>query len=88
MQKQLLCKRFAAWSCEECSTASRTDYIHNPVYQELIGEIDYFGNRSDERVYLDLRASVGYANKMEKLEWNDSKITLHITLKSTATKKT
>ena len=87
MQKHLLCKQFVTCSCEGCRTAPRTDYIHNPVYQELIGEVDYFGNRSNERVYLDLRASVGYANKVEQQERNDSKIILYITLKSTATKK-
>ena len=42
---------------------------------------------SDERIYLDLRASTGYTNKMEKLERNDSKISLHINLKNAATKK-
>ena len=86
-QKRLLYKQFVAWSCDGCSTAPPTDYIHNPVYQELIEETDYFGNKSNERVYLDLRASEGYTNQMEKLEQNDSKITLFITLKSAATKK-
>ena len=64
-----------------------TDYIHNPVYQELIEETDYFGNNSDERVYLDLRVSAGYTNVIEKLERNNSKITLYITVTSAATKK-
>ena len=86
-QKRLLYKQFVAWSCDGCSTAPPTDYIHNPVYQELIEETDYFGNKSNERVYLDLRASEGYTNQMEKLEQNDSKIALFITLKSAATKK-
>ena len=43
--------------------------------------------RSDERVYLDLRASSGYTKEHEKLERNDSKINLHIQLKVAATKK-
>ena len=42
---------------------------------------------SDERIYLDQRASTGYTNKMEKLEWNYSKISLYINLKNAATKK-
>ena len=36
--------------------------------QELIDEQDYFRNLSDERVYLDLRASAGYIKGMENLE--------------------
>ena len=32
-------------------------------------------------------ASVGYTNQMEKLERNDSKISLYINLKNAATKK-
>ena len=86
-QKHLLYKQFVAWSCNGCSTAPLTDYIHNPVYQELIEETDYFGNKSHERAYLDLRASAGYTNQMEKLEQNGSKIALYTTLKSAATKK-
>ena len=70
MQKHLLYKQFVAWSCDGCSTAPLTDYIHNPVYQELIEETDYFESKSNERIYLDLRASAGYTNEMEKLEQN------------------
>ena len=64
-----------------------TDYINNPIYQELIDEKDYIENKSDERIYLDLRANSGYTNEAEKLERNDSKINLHVLLKSAATKK-
>ena len=55
-----------------------TDYMNNPIYQELISEDDYFDVLSDERIYLDLRGSSGYVKEAEKLERNDSKITLHI----------
>ena len=63
-----------------------TNYINNPVYQELIDEEDYCAKQSDERIYLDLRASSGYTNKAEKPERNDSKINLHLLLKSATTK--
>ena len=42
---------------------------------------------SDRRMYLDLRASSWYVKEAEKLERNDSKITLHILLNEVATKK-
>ena len=61
--------------------------MNNPIYQELISEDDYFNVLNDERIYLDLRVRSGYVKKAEKLEQNNSKITLHILLKETAKKK-
>ena len=49
-------------------------HIHNPIYQDLIEEQDYFENTSDEGT-----------NKMEKLEQNVSKISLYINLKNAPT---
>ena len=72
-QKHLLYNQFVAWSCIDCSTAPPTDYINNPVYQELIEEDEYDSTRSDKRIYLALRASSGYTEEAEKLERNDSK---------------
>ena len=86
-QKHLLYKQFVAWACDGCSVAPLTDYINNPIYQELVDEDQYGENKSDKRVSLDLRASSGYINEAEKLERNDSKINLAIMLKNAATKK-
>ena len=47
-------------------------------------EEEYFSLKSDERMYLDLRASSGFVREAEKLERSDSKINLMITLKQTA----
>ena len=49
-QKNLLYKQFVVWSCNGCSTAPLTDYVNNPVYQELIDKEDYCAERSDERI--------------------------------------
>ena len=43
--------------------------------------------KSNKRIYLDLRASSWFPNEAEKLERSDSKIKLHVLLKSAATKK-
>ena len=59
--------------------------MDNPIFQELPGEETYFRLKSDERIYLDLRASSGYVREAEKLERNDSKINLQIMLKAVAT---
>ena len=86
-QRHLLFKQFVAQSCNGSNVAPLTDYFNNPIYQELIDEDNYWEVRSDERVYLDLRASSGYTKEAEKLERNDSKINLHIQLKAATTKK-
>ena len=58
--------------------------MDNPIFQELPDENTYFSVKSDERIYLDLRAGSGYAKEAEKLERNDSKINQQITLKDVA----
>ena len=83
-QKHLLYKQFVAWNCNSSSVAPLTDYMDNPSFRELPDEEEYFGLKSDEGIYLDLRASSGYVREAEKLERNDSKINLMITLKSAA----
>ena len=80
-QKHLLCKQFVAWNCNGSSVALLTDYMDNPIFKELPYEEEYFSLKSDERMYLDLRATSGYVKEAEKLERNDSKINLQITLK-------
>ena len=84
--KHLLYKQFVVWSYNGSCVASLSYYMHNPVYQELISEDYYFDVKSDERLYLDLRASFGCVKEAEKLERNDSKISVHSHLKEVATK--
>ena len=80
----MLYKQFLACSCNGSSVAPVSDYVDNPIFQELPDQETYFSAKSDERIYLDLRASSGYVKEAEKLERNDSKINLQITLKDTA----
>ena len=61
--------------------------MKNPVFQELPSKDEYFDVRSDERMYLDLRASSGYVKEAAKLERNNSKINLTFCTKEGATKK-
>ena len=83
----MLWKQFVAWHCKGYSAAPVSDYIHNPIFQELPLEKDYFSDESDERVCIDLWDSLGYTNKIKKPSWNDSKLTLQIELKTALTKK-
>ena len=86
-QKHMLWKQFVTWNCNGYSAVLISDYINNPTFQELPVEKDYFGNNSDERVYIEFRDSLGYTNEIEKPSRNDSKLTLTIELKSALTKK-
>ena len=83
-QKHLLYKQFVAWNCNGSSVAPLTDYMDNPIFRELPDEEEYFGLKSEERVYLDLRETSGYVKEAEKMERNDSKRNLMITLKKVA----
>ena len=83
-QKHMLYKQFVRWDCNGSSVAPLTDYMDNPIYRELPDEEEYFGLKSDERLYLDLTASSGCVKEAQKLERNDSKINLMITLKEAA----
>ena len=48
---------FVAYQCEGCSAALITQYKINKIKQELTKEKDYFGDDSDERLYIDMRHS-------------------------------
>ena len=61
-------KQFVAWSCNDSSVAPLSDYMNNPMYQELTLENQYFDVKSDEGLYLDLRATSGYVKEAKKLE--------------------
>ena len=86
-QKHLLYKQFIAWNCNGCSVAPLSDYINNPIFQELLLEKEYFGNNSDQRISLDLRDSLLYTNEIQKPSRNDSKLTVTVELKNVLAKK-
>ena len=76
-----------AWNCNGSSVAPLTEYINNPIFQELPDEDKYFSVTNNDRISLDLRATSGYVKEAEKLERNNSEIILYIMLKTIATKK-
>ena len=81
-QKHMLWKQFVAWHCNGYSAAPISDYTNNTVFQELLLEPNYSGNKSIEKVYIDLRDSLGYTNKIEKPSRNDSKLSVTMGLKN------
>ena len=64
-----------------------TQYKNKEIKQELTKEKDYFSSKSDEKLYIDMRRSKGYTDKLEKLTRNDGGVNLSIKLKAAATKR-
>ena len=85
--KHWLYQMFVAYYCEGCSAAPLTQYKNNEIKQELTKEKDYFGDISDERLYIDMRSSKGYTDEFEKLTHGDGVVTLTVKLKQTAVKR-
>ena len=52
-QRHLLYKQFFVWNCNGLSVAPLTEYMKNPIFQELPVEDTYFSAKSDKRVYLE-----------------------------------
>ena len=86
-QKDLLWKQYIAWHCDGYTKAPVSDYINNPVFQELLSENTYISNTSDERIYIHLRDSLGHTNDMERPRRNDSRLKLLIETKIPLTNK-
>ena len=81
-QKHMLWKQYAAWHCDGYSAAAISNFINNPMFQELLLEPDYSCAKSDKKVYIDLRNSLGYTNLIEKPSRNDSNLNVTIELKN------
>ena len=74
-QKHLFCKQFIAWSCNGSSVAPLIDCMNNKIYQELIEEDNNFDVRSNERLYLDLRAALDMSKRLRNLNKTIQKLT-------------
>ena len=83
-EKFLLHKMLLAQSCDGCSSAPLTQYKNNPIYQEITEEDKFADNERDDRIYIDMRRSKGYTDKLEKINRDDSGIALTISLKEAA----
>ena len=61
--------------------------MNNPIAQELKRENEYFSDKFDERLYVYLRPSHGYRDKLEKPTRNNSRMTIMIETKTPFVKK-
>ena len=71
--------------CEGCSAAPLTQCKNNEIKQELTKK-NYFGDGSDERLYIDMRCRKGHTGELEKLTCDDGGVTLTIKLEKAAEK--
>ena len=69
-QKHLLWKQYVVWHCNSYTATPISNYINNPIFLELWLESTYFGDKSDEKICIDLRDSLGYTSEMEKPSQN------------------
>ena len=74
------------WVTEGLSIAPQRDYAYNQICQKLPNRTDYFTD-SDERVYIDIRLSKGYTGEFERVNRDDTDLTITVDLKAAAVKK-
>ena len=77
---------FVAFVTKGSSIAAESDYMHNEVRQQLPNRNTYFTD-SDEHVYIDIRCSKGFTGELERVNRDDSDLTVTIDLKNAAVKK-
>ena len=77
---------FVASVTEGSSIIAESEYMNNEVHQELPNRNTYFTD-SDERVYIDIRRSKGFTGELERVNRDDSDLTVTVDLKAAATKK-
>ena len=82
----ILYNAFVAFVTEGSSIVAESEYMNNEVRQELPNRNTYFTD-SDERVYIDIRCSKGFTGELERVNRDDSDLTVTVDLKAAATKK-
>ena len=84
--RYLLYTQFAACYCKGSSIAPLWGYAHNPIYKEMSTINQYFTN-ADEKKIIYLRRGKGCTNETEKINRDDSDLSITFMLKDAATKK-
>ena len=84
--KYLLYMQFVVWYCKGSSIVPLLEYAINSPFQGLPDLNDYFTN-SDEKIFIDLRHGKSYTGELEKINRDDSDLTITVTLKEATTKK-
>ena len=84
--KNILYKMFNAKQSNGCSTGPLTRYKNNEIYQEITAEDKYTKNDTDDRIWIDMRRSKGYTDELEKINCDDSGLTVILGFREVTTK--
>ena len=84
--KYNLYNQFRAFVTKTSSILPDSEYLHNKTAQELVKRKDYFTN-SDEKIYIDLRRGKGFTGEFERVNRDDSELSVVIDLKAAAAHK-
>ena len=84
--RYILYSAFTAWICKGSSIALLTDFVHNITYQKEVRQEKYFTD-SDEKVYIGLRRGKGHTGEFERVNRDDSDLTITVELKAPKTTK-
>ena len=80
LDKHIMYSALITWICNGSSIVPLSDYAHNPIYQEVPRKNKYFTD-SDEKLYIYLRRSKGHTEEFERVNHNDSDLTITVELK-------
>ena len=71
---------------KSCSTAPLKQYENNEIYQEITEEEVFTANDTDDRIWIDMRRSKGYTDELEKINRDDSGLSVVIGFKEAVAK--
>ena len=77
---------FVGWVTNSSSIVTESDFIYNEARKELFNRNTYFTD-SGKRVYINIRRSKGYTGEFERVNQDDSDLSVAIDLKAAAVKK-
>ena len=83
----MLWKQYVVWHCNGYTAPPISNYINNQEFQELLLENDYFRNKLGEKIYIDLRNSMGYTDEIKKPSRNNTRLMVTIEMKFPLAKK-
>ena len=77
---------FVAFVTNGSGIVPESDYVYNDIRKELPNRKKYFTD-SDEKVCIDIRRSKGYTSELERVNRDDSDLSVTVDLKAAATNK-
>ena len=77
----LFYKQYLAYISNRGSTLTMLDFSNNQEVQETIQRRDFFTANASERIYIDMRNSLGYTGKKDPMKRDGSSINVETSLR-------